>query len=932
MVKQQICLRVVLVWLAFLSRPALGQDLHREGFETKQLSWFQMSADARFEEKTHEITRSVAHSGDYSEHIRLIAQQGTKILYAYPTPRAPISDELNVSLWVKANRPGIQLLAEVVLPREPLPTNLDARMTTLIAGSKYLLTGRWQRLQIRLPVKAANEQQRLMRAQMKRDVDFTDAYITRLVLNVYAGPGLTELWIDDIEISPVFQDPPSSSAASERAAPGQKTSRADGVPETPKITIPPRNALVELNQENLLVSGQRFFFRGIRHSDTPLKALRDARFNTVWVDYRSPVDLLNEAVNLGFWLVPSLAVTARDTGMRSIGDLSQEVTRFPASDAVLFWDLGGGVVHEQKDTIFRAARAVRFADPQRPLGADVWDGLRPYSRALDMIGAHRFPLMTTLELEDYRTWLNQRRLLARPGTFMWTWVQTHLPDWYLATVYNRTDSTSRFSGFSEPIGPQPEQIRLLTYLALAAGARGLGFWSDRFLADSHQGRDRLLTLALLNIEMEMLEPLLVTSDVARWIPTTEPNVKAAVMRGKYGVLVLPMWLGSGAQFVPGQSAVANLQIVVPEVPIGSQAWLVTPAYVRSLRSERVAGGTRVTIPEFGLTGAVVFTTDIDGMLVRLQMRSRQMRKVASQWAHDLAEVEIDKVSRIDVELARMGHTLPDGAVLMADARRRLELCKRYWSNGNYREAYAEAERATRPLRIAMRAHWEEAIRGLSSPVSSPYAVSFFTLPQHWRFMQELRSCAVGPNVLPNGDFELAPDRVPRAWTPQETTLDDVEMRADRVAESAKKGRQCLRLRITPKNQQKADGKPVPPPAALERTFLAINSPAVRLAPGTLVRITGWLRIPKPIAASVDGALFYDSAGGEPLGVRVHRAIPWRRITLYRRVPASGQINVTLALTGIGEAYFDDIRIEPLTPTTTASRQPQAVPVSRIQNR
>ena len=28
------------------------------------------------------------------------------------------------------------------------------------------------------------------------------------------------------------------------------------------------------------------------------------------------------------------------------------------------------------------------------------------------------------------------------------------------------------------------------------------------------------------------------------------------------------------------------------------------------------------------------------------------------------------------------------------------------------------------------------------------------------------------------------------------------------------------------------------------------------------------------------------------------------------VPASGQIKVTLALTGIGAAYFDDIRIEP----------------------
>jgi hypothetical protein len=37
-------------------------------------------------------------------------------------------------------------------------------------------------------------------------------------------------------------------------------------------------------------------------------------------------------------------------------------------------------------------------------------------------------------------------------------------------------------------------------------------------------------------------------------------------------------------------------------------------------------------------------------------------------------------------------------------------------------------------------------------------------------------------------------------------------------------------------------------------------------------------------------------------------------TLYRRVPASGSLNVTLALTGIGTVFFDDIRVEPLITT------------------
>src|SRR5205085_308727 len=88
-------------------------------------------------------------------------------------------------------------------------------------------------------------------------------------------------------------------------------------------------------------------------------------------------------------------------------------------------------------------------------------------------------------------------------------VQNHLPDLYVATVAGRPDAEH----FEEPIGPHPEQVRLLAYIALASGCQGLGFWSDRFLADSHHGRDRLQGMALLNTELDMVAPVLFTSDL-----------------------------------------------------------------------------------------------------------------------------------------------------------------------------------------------------------------------------------------------------------------------------------------------------------------------------------------------------------------------------------------------------------------------------------
>jgi hypothetical protein len=361
--------------------------------------------------------------------------------------------------------------------------------------------------------------------------------------------------------------------------------------------------------------------------------------------------------------------------------------------------------------------------------------------------------------------------------------------------------------------------------------------------------------------------------------------------------------------------VANLTLTVPQVPVGTEAWEISPAEVRCLRQERVIGGTKITVPEFGLTTAIIFTSDNgpNGIVVRLQEQVRQTAKLAAQWAAYLAEEELSKVGRVQEQLVRLGHPLPDGEKLMEDARKRSRASVDLFNKGNYREAYAEAERALRPLRILMRAQWDDAVKELQGlPVASPYAVSFYTLPRHLRFMELVHQGRPGTNVLPNGDFELAPDRVPEGWTAQETTLDDVVLTARRVPDEPKEGKQCLMLKIAPKNPQ------LPPPAALERTYLAINSPSIRLQPGTIVRISGSIRIPGPITASVDGALLYDSAGGEPLAVRLTEPTKWKQFVLYRRVPSSGTISVTLALTGLGTAYFDDIRIEPLLWNSTAS--------------
>src|SRR5690606_37093536 len=117
--------------------------------------------------------------------------------------------------------------------------------------------------------------------------------------------------------------------------------------------------------------------------------------------------------------------------------------------------------------------AIRAVDPHhnRPVTGHVTEAYARYSSVLDMIGTARAPLASAMSLGEYRNWLKERRHLARPGTLFWTWIQTEMPPEYCDLVYGHGYG----SRFSTPVGPQPDQIRLMTYTSLAAGYRGVAF-------------------------------------------------------------------------------------------------------------------------------------------------------------------------------------------------------------------------------------------------------------------------------------------------------------------------------------------------------------------------------------------------------------------------------------------------------------------------
>lgn len=902
--------RRLAILVVLLGTTAMAADEHvvYESFESRQPLFQPGAADAAYQEVAHQLATQTAHHGAQSEYVRVQASQGSHIFYTFALGRADITGDLKASLWVKANRPGMQLLARVVLPRERRRDDLNQPLTTLLRGDRYLTPGRWQQLTIANPVKALHDQQRLLNDEQGRSVDLQGAYIDQIVMNVYGGPGINEVWLDELEVSPVL------TKAARPSAPALTTGRSATTAEPASV----RRAVVKLNQDRLLVNEVPFFVRGIRYTGTSLKSLREAGFNTLFLDARTPKAAIDEAVNLGFWLVPELhaAAASRSTKDDAAALVSRAVREFPAQDAVLGWHLGAGFTSEQSDQVGLTAQAVRSADPApgRPVAGGLWDGFRPYSRQLELLGVHRWPLFTGLELKQYREWLAQRGRLAEPGVYLWTWVQTHPPEWYAPLV-------SRRGGDPEPelpLGPQPDQLRLLTYLTLSAGYRGVSAWSDRHLAEGPLAKSRWHTMALLNQELKLLEPMLATVHKWEWQDIhidrrkIHPEIKMAVMRYDGGLVVMPMWLGRGAQHVVNQLAANNVEIIIPGAAYDAQVWLVNPVEVRALRHERAPGGVRVVIPEFGLTALLVVTND-PAQVGKLQQQIAQTAKRSAQWAYELALEELKQVELIHGQIEVKGHPEPSAGKCLHDAKARLQLASQAWDRGSVTDfpvVYQEAERARRSLRVLMWRDWKRAVDGLDQPVSSPYALTFYTLPRHWDFYNEVRQSQVIADALAEGNFERPPDQPMPGWVVHQTTLDDVDLWLGRVSEQPKEGKQCLKLQIKAKD-------PAHAPEALERTFLAVTTPTLSLKPGLIVCVSGWLHVPQPIQASTDGVLFFDSIGGEPLAIRLTGKTPWQRFSLYRRVPESGQVNVTVALTGLGTVYVDDLRVEPLYPHAPA---------------
>ena len=136
-------------------------------------------------ELAHDRSFRESRSGQASEHFRLQVGNGTYVYLAQSIGRAPVIQEFRPTLFVKADRPSLQLMARVVFPRS-IDRGSGQPISSLLRGDMYTAVGEWQQLTIRDASKLLDQEARQLRTQFGPEIDPREAYVDLLVINAYS--------------------------------------------------------------------------------------------------------------------------------------------------------------------------------------------------------------------------------------------------------------------------------------------------------------------------------------------------------------------------------------------------------------------------------------------------------------------------------------------------------------------------------------------------------------------------------------------------------------------------------------------------------------------------------------------------------------------------------------------------------------------------
>lgn len=834
---------------------------------------------------------------------------GTKILVAHDVPPSFVISELTPTVRVKATRPGIRLMVRVVLPHTPAPDG-KGPLTTTLSGQAYQTPGRWETLGFEEGNNSLAEllQQELwiLRRKYGAHVDGQNAYIDKLILNLFTGAGELEVSIDDIKVNGIAA---ANAVADNLTAGGSlfatNTSRTPTRTEPIQLanydagTSDKQPSLVVRDGSVLEINGKPFFPRIIQHNGEPFDFLKSLGFNTIELTSPATADQLEQAQDLDLWLVCPAPSSA---GLDPIGF---------EYDRVLAWSLGDRLDGRDLQNVQRTVREIRSSDQRegRPIVAGPTSYWKFFGQAVDVLAIGLEPLGTSFLASQYSSWLRIRSQSLGGDKPIWATIQTEFTP---ALTRQVTAVLQKMP----PTPVEPQQLKFLTYEALAGGSRGLRFASRNPLdLPDPETRLRAMTIKWMLAQVKQLEPWAVGGALMGELPLDNNHLEVTALNTNRSRLFLIQRPTHHEQYWAGDRPLESIRFKDAAVLTTDRAYQIGESALEPVVTTRDPLGAEIQIDGCPYATAVVLTQD--SLVINKLNQSYQFNGQPSllQLHYDITRQWLAVMQLIDNQMGRMSRSsaTASGALNQAinefrEATRLINTnhpgsCMPYLDRTDERLAFARREMMTQPLGL------------FKSKTSTPFLAHCSLVPLHWQLTDRLDKATWNPNGLPGGDFENLEHMTSNGWENKRIADPLLSSSVELTESAAYAGKFGLKLVVKPVAAM---------PLLVQETPVWVKSATVPVRSGQLVRIHGWVNIPKVIMGSHDGLMIIESLGGTQLGERIPLTSGWQEFTLYRAVSTDGEIEVTFALTGMGEAMIDEVTIRTidLPPTARQARSEQ----------
>jgi hypothetical protein len=883
-------------WI-FTAAAATAEPVFIEQFEGPLPSWQMGPADTKPQVLAHQRVRSPVHSGSWSESLRIFGQGGSYAYAIYDIGRAQVIDELALSVWLRSDRPGLQLAARVVLPRTR-DSDTGKPLTLRIYGDQYRDAGRWQQVFLDRVLQRVLRQTRIVQSGRSQWVDHREAYIDRVLINVYGGAGTTTVWIDDLEVEGFVGKP---------KVPIQTTAQ-----DSTRRARPDRGDLpVRLRESQLTVSGKPFFPLIIEYQGEPFSFLKDKGFNTILMRQPPTAEQMHWADQNDLWLLVPPPDRSRNVvvdGRTRQADQDTLKTFVPKSDPrppdrILGWYFGddldclqaGGVHHGLLTNSIPSFVAKKLTvgriDPQTGRGP------------CDIGLLNRCPIGTTLELSDYAAWLQESTGHNGKRSIYWNAVSTQFPQTSELPLPLEPE-------FDNIIPPRKDlsyqQLRTLVTESVTAGARGLVFLSTSPLNDpAADNLRRSNSLELINLELSLIGPLLADGQSSTAVRCHPAEIEATAVRSGHTHLVFPAVRAAGSQYVEKPAPTEPVAFVVPGVPAAARAYALSPFGLQPLNQKRVAGGTRIELPRLEST-TVLLLTDEAKIIRRIAQQLTGRRPHAEELFSAIVKTELQSLKNTNRQLGPL--------LRSAGNARREEQAERLWQQaetarelGDLRRARQHEQELLRQTTTAKRKLWEDAAGSLGPPSRLASLARFETLPEAYAWTHFAARAQLSENLLAAGKMESPAAVRSAGWQLLASADPAVETTMEISQQAGHSGRSCLHLHAHRAALSEFSS---------ELPSLTVVSPEILATAGQFYEIRAQVRTAGMVPGGPDKLLVYDSCGGPRLATRLREASKWQVITLYRRAVPNQPFTVCFALHGSGHAWIDDLSVRRLESSTS----------------